>query len=222
MHFEPFPAVEFLPDYFAVHVTLYSMMKKNLVIQLLLIASLLTSQFALADEKRVSLFNGKNLEGWTVLKCEAEVVDGNLFIRSGNGLVQSVKKYQNFVLEYEWKALAEDKWDSGIYFRYTSVPAKSPWPRRYQANLLKGKEGNVGGIKGATSTGLLKDREWNKFKLTVDGAKISLMINGKEAWNCKGLEDLEAGFIAVQAEVPGGGQHLFRNIFITELEASKK
>ena len=75
----------------------------------------------------------------------------------------------------------------------------------------------MGGIKGASSKGLLKDREWNKFKLTVNGAKISLMINDKEAWKGEGLENLGAGFIAVQAEVPGGGQHLFRNIFITEL-----
>ncbi len=192
-------------------------MKKNIFVPLLLLVSLLTSGAASADNKRVSLFNGKNLDGWSVLKCEAEVKDGNLFIKSGNGLVQSEKKYQNFVLEYEWKALGKDNWDSGIYFRYTEVPAKRPWPKRYQANLLKGKEGNVGGIEGATSTGLLKDREWNKFKLTVNGSKISLMINGKEAWKGEGLEDLEAGFIAVQAEVPGGGQHLFRNIFITKL-----
>ena len=192
-------------------------MKKNIFVPLLLLVSLLTSGAASADNKRVSLFNGKNLNGWSVLKCEAEVKDGNLFIKSGNGLVQSEKKYQNFVLEYEWKALGKDNWDSGIYFRYTEVPAKRPWPKRYQANLLKGKEGNVGGIEGATSTGLLKDREWNKFKLTVNGSKISLMINGKEAWKGEGLEDLEAGFIAVQAEVPGGGQHLFRNIFITKL-----
>ena len=48
------------------------------------------------------------------------------------------------------------------------------------------------------------------------------MINETEAWRGEGLEDLEAGFIAVQAEVPGGGQHLFRNIFITELKASKQ
>ncbi|MEN8775127.1 MAG: DUF1080 domain-containing protein [Akkermansiaceae bacterium] len=196
------------------------MMKKDFLIRLLLV-SLSTFGIAIADDKRVSLFNGKNLDGWTVLKCEAEVKDGNLFVKSGNGLVQSAKKYQNFVLEYEWKALGKDKWDSGIYFRYTSVPKGRPWPKRYQANLLKGKEGDVGGIKGATSTGLLKDREWNKFKLTVNGAKISLMINGKEAWKGDGLEDLEAGFIAVQAEVPGGGQHLFRNIFITNLGASQ-
>ena len=73
------------------------------------------------------------------------------------------------------------------------------------------------GSKEPASKGLIKDREWNKFKLTVKGSKISLMINGKEAWSGDGLEDLEAGFIAVQAEVPGGGQHYFRNIFITEL-----
>jgi hypothetical protein len=196
------------------------MITKDFIIRLLLSFTLLTS--CSAQGKRVPLFNGKNLDGWTVLKCEAEVKDGNMFIKSGNGLVQSEKKYQNFVLEYEWKALGEDKWDSGVYFRYNEVPKGRPWPKRYQANLLKGKEGDVGGIKGASSKGLLKDREWNKFKLTVRGSKISLMINEKEAWKGEGLEDLEAGFIAVQAEVPGGGQHLFRNIFITELEASKK
>jgi hypothetical protein len=193
------------------------MMKKAFAFPLVLAASLLTSGFSSAEEKRVSLFNGKDLKGWSILKCEAEVKDGNMFIKSGNGLVQTAKKYQNFVLEYEWKALGEDKWDSGVYFRYTSVPKGRPWPKRYQANLLKGKEGDVGGIEGASSKGLLKDREWNKFKLTVNGSKISLQINGKDAWKGDGLEDLEAGFIAVQAEVPGGGQHYFRNIFITEL-----
>jgi hypothetical protein len=196
------------------------MITKDFIIRLLLSFTLLTS--CSAQGKRVSLFNGKNLDGWTVLKCEAEVKDGNMFIKSGNGLVQSEKKYKNFVLEYEWKALGEDKWDSGVYFRYNEVPKGRPWPKRYQANLLKGKEGDVGGIKGASSKGLLRDREWNKFKLIVKGTKISLTINEKEAWKGEGLEDLEAGFIAVQAEVPGGGQHLFRNIFITELEASKK
>ena len=196
------------------------MITKDFIIRLLLSFTLLTS--CSAQGKRVPLFNGKNLDGWTVLKCEAEVKDGNMFIKSGNGLVQSEKKYKNFVLEYEWKALGEDKWDSGVYFRYNEVPKGRPWPKRYQANLLKGKEGDVGGIKGASSKGLLKDREWNKFKLIVKGTKISLTINEKEAWKGEGLEDLEAGFIAVQAEVPGGGQHLFRNIFITDLEASKK
>ena len=199
-----------------------TMMTNSFASNFLVLVSLFSFGTLVADEKRVSLFNGKNLDGWTLLKCEAEVVDGNLFIKSGNGLVQTEKKYRDFVLEYEWKALGKDNWDSGIYFRYTSVPAKRPWPKRYQANLLKGQEGNVGGIKGATSKGMIKEGEWNTFKLNVKGAKISLMINGKEAWKGDGLEDLDAGYIAVQAEVPGGGQHLFRNIYLTELQPAKK
>ncbi|MFT6178976.1 MAG: hypothetical protein ACJA1W_001319 [Akkermansiaceae bacterium] len=205
------------------HVFTGAMINKDfLLFRLLLLVSLMTSGYASAQNKRVSLFNGKDLTGWSVLKCEAEVKESNLFIKSGNGLVQTDKKYRDFVLEYEWKALGENNWDSGVYFRYTSVPKNSPWPKRYQANLLKGKEGNVGGIEGGTSKGLIKEREWNTFKLTVQGSQISLLINGKEAWKADGLADLEAGFIAVQAEVPGGGQHLFRNIFITELESTKE
>ncbi|MDB4480661.1 DUF1080 domain-containing protein, partial [Akkermansiaceae bacterium] len=68
------------------------MINKDFIIRFLLSVILLTS--CSAQGKRVSLFNGKNLDGWTVLKCEAEVKDGNMFIKSGNGLVQSEKKYQ--------------------------------------------------------------------------------------------------------------------------------
>ena len=166
---------------------------------------------------RVSMFNRKNLDGWTILKCEAEVSDGCMLIKEGNGLVQSKKKYRNFVLEFDWKGLADDKWDSGVYFRYLSVPEGRPWPKRYQANLRKGMEGNVGGINGAKSEGLIKAHEWNTFRLTVKGSALELQINGKDAWKADGLEDLDAGYIAFQAEVSHGGRHLFRNIYITEL-----
>jgi hypothetical protein len=171
--------------------------------------------------ERVSLFNGKNLDGWTVLKCEAKADNGDILVQAGNGLVQTEKKYGDFVLEYEWKALAEDNWDSGIYFRYDSVPPKDAWPKKYQANLRKGMEGNVQDLDGATSTGLIKPREWNTFKLTVKGDKAELEINGSPAWKAAGLVGPKSGYIAIQAEVPNGGQHRFRNIYITELKAAE-
>lgn len=193
-------------------------MKRTLqhLLAVAVIAPLLVAA-AWAAGQRVSLFNGKNLDGWTVLKCEAKVDGGDILIQAGNGLVQSEKKYGDFVLEWDWKMLAADKWDSGIYFRYTEVPAKKAWPARYQANLRKGQEGNVDGLKGATSTGLIKPGEWNKFKLTVKGNQAELEINGKQAWKAAGLEGPQSGYIALQAEVPNGGQHRFRNIYITEL-----
>ncbi|MCF7973999.1 MAG: DUF1080 domain-containing protein [Phycisphaerae bacterium] len=168
--------------------------------------------------KRVALFDGQTLNGWTVLKCEATVDGGDILIQSGNGLIQTEQQYGNFVLEFEWKALRDNKWDSGVYFRYDSVPENRPWPARYQANLLQGQEGNVASLKEARSTGLIKAGQWNQFKLTVSGTKASLILNGQKAWEADGLEGPETGFIALQAEVPGGGQHRFRNIYLTRLD----
>lgn len=196
---------------------------KQMYVSLFLMGVILSvfSVAARAEDERVSLFNGKDMEGWTILKCKAAVDNGEILIQDGNGLIQSEKKYTDFILEFEWKALAEDNWDSGVYFRYTDVPKGKPWPPRYQVNLRKGMEGNVEGVEGASSEGLIKAGEWNTFKLTVKGDALDLQINGKQAWTAKGLEELGSGFIALQAEVPNGGQHRFRNIYITELKAAE-
>ncbi len=171
-----------------------------------------------AAGKRVSLFDGKTLDGWKLVTCEAVVQDGQIVLQAGNGLVQTERKYGDFVFEFEWKPLKAEQWDSGIYFRYDSMPAgKRPWPLRYQVNLRQGEEGDVPGLKGAKSKGLFRAREWNKVKLTVQGARATLEVNGQPAWTAEGLEGPREGFIGLQAEVPGGGQHLFRNIYITEL-----
>ena len=86
-----------------------------------------------AAEERTSLFDGKTLKGWAVLKCEAEVDNGEILIKADNGLIQSEQKYGDFVLELEWKNLKQDKYDSGIYFRYdeTMMKGNAPWPPRY-------------------------------------------------------------------------------------------
>lgn len=164
----------------------------------------------------VSLFDGRSLKGWKVTGCEAVVQDGAILLKAGNGLVRSERTYRDFVLDVEWKALRPDRWDSGIFFRAGDPPAGSPWPKTYQANLLKGKEGNVNELKTAHSEGLAKPGQWNRFKLTVVGTKAELEINGKPAWKADGVKT-PAGYIALQAEIPGGGQFLFRNIRIREL-----
>lgn len=167
--------------------------------------------------ERLSLFDGNSLDGWTVT-CDAVVDHGEIFVRDGNGLVQTARKYADFVLELEWRALKPAKWDSGIYFRFDSVPDGKPWPLRYQVNLRQGDEGNVGGLPGAKSSGLTLPAEWNKLKLTVRGTQAELELNGKPAWKADGLAGPAEGFIALQAEVPGGGQYRFRNIYVTELK----
>ncbi len=172
-----------------------------------------------AEEKGgpwISLFDGKTLSGWQVTDCEAVVQDGAILLKSGNGLVRTNGTYQDFVLEIDWKALKADKWDSGIFFRCGVPPAGNPWPKTYQANLRKGLEGNVNELKAAHSEGLTKPGEWNHFKLTVRGTTAALEINGQPAWQADGISR-PTGYIALQAEIPGGGQFLFRNIRVRKL-----
>lgn len=168
----------------------------------------------------VSLFDGRSLAGWQVTGCEAVVEDGAILLKSGNGLVRSDRIYRDFILEIDWKALKDDKWDSGVFFRCGDPPPGKPWPKTYQANLRKGMEGNVGGLAGAESEGLTKPGQWNRFKLTVAGTTAAMEINGQPAWRAEGLETPE-GYIALQAEIPGGGQFLFRNIRIQELARAR-
>ena len=185
------------------------------------VAALVLAGFAgaipAAAGEPVVLFDGKTLDNWDVITCEAVIQDDALLLKEGNGLVQTKKRYTDFVLEYEWKALRTDRWDSGVYFRYNEVPQGRPWPNRYQVNLLKGREGNLDGFnaEGVNSVAT-KPGEWNRFELTVKGTTAALKVNGEQAWQVDGIEQ-PSGFIAVQAEVPGGGQFLFRNIRITEL-----
>ena len=164
----------------------------------------------------VVLFDGKTLDGWDVITCEVVVEDGAILLKSGNGLVQTKKRYDDYVFEYEWKALKPDGWDSGVYFRYDDVPEGRPWPNRYQVNLRKGMEGDLGGFRDGKSTVPTKEGDWNCFALTVQGTSASLKVNGKPAWQVDGIEK-PSGYIAIQSEVPGGGQFLFRNIRITEI-----
>lgn len=171
---------------------------------------------SISANEPVVLFDGRSLENWTVVTCEAVVEDGAILLKTGNGLVQTKKQYADYVFEFEWKALKPDNWDSGIYFRYDTIPQGRPWPKQYQVNLRKGMEGDLGGFREAKNSVSVKPHEWNRFELTVKGSTAALRVNGQSAWQVDGLKK-PSGYIALQSEVPGGGQFLFRKIRITEL-----
>jgi hypothetical protein len=166
---------------------------------------------------RSLLFNGHDLDGWQVTGCEAVVEGGLLVLKSGDGFVRTNERHADFVLELDWRARRPSNYDSGIYIRADLPAAGKPWPNRYQVNLKEGGEGNLLGVKGATSTGLAKSGAWNHFKLTVIGDTAELEINGQKAWKATGLENMD-GYIGLQSEVDGGGQFEFRNLELTDLD----
>ncbi len=163
-----------------------------------------------------SLFDGQSLQGWNIENgCEADVVDGQLRLKAGNGWLRSDHQYSDFKLHVEWKALQAAKYDAGIFIRTANGGA--PFPKQsYQINLLQGKAGNIGNLPGASSTGLVKEDDWNSFDITVVGETVALEINGKPAYKTGGLK-VRVGYVGFQIEVPLGGQYLIRNIQLTEL-----
>lgn len=170
-----------------------------------------------ATTYHATAFNGRDLDGWQVTGCDAGVENGLLVLRGGDGFVRSNERHGDFVLELDWRARRPSNYDSGIYIR-ADLPAQGkPWPARYQVNLKQGAEGNIAGLAGATSKGLIKEGDWNHFKITVKGDAAELEINGKPAWKASGLENAD-GYIGLQSEVDGGGQFEFRNIEITDLD----
>lgn len=165
---------------------------------------------------RVPLFDGTDLDHFTVRGSEVEIEEGTLKLVSGDGFIHTNAQYDDFVLELEWKALKEEAYDSGIYFRAALPEGERPWPRSFQINLKQNDECNLIGNKDARSTGLIRIGDWNRIKLTVFGQSATMEINGKEAWHVENVED-RIGFIGIQSEVPLGGQFQFRNIFVTEI-----
>jgi len=185
-----------------------------------LLAFAATVPFALAEQPQgytLPLFNGKNLHGWHVVgDCKAGVEQGSLVLLEGDGFLRTDHQYRDFILELEWKPRETESWDSGIYFRAALPPQDAKWPRKYQLNLRAGQEGNLIGVEGARSEGLVKAGDWNHFRLTVVGKRAELKINGKQAWSAGGIEE-PAGYVGLQLEVPQGGQFEFRDITLTEL-----
>lgn len=187
------------------------------VLLVALMAMLPCDAASAAGGYKSSLFNGRDLDGWQVTGCDAGVEGGMLVLQGGDGLVRTNERHGDFILELDWRAKRKENYDSGIYIR-ADLPAEGkPWPARYQVNLKQGGEGNLLGLKGATSSGLVKPGEWNHFKLTVVGDTAALEINGKPAWKASGLEN-PTGYIGLQSEVDGGGQFEFRNFELTDLD----
>jgi hypothetical protein len=177
------------------------------------------ASFAAAEDSgyRASLFNGRDLDGWQVTSCQAGVEDGVLVLRAGDGFVRTNERHGDFILDLDWKARRDSNYDSGIYIR-ADLPAEGkPWPAKYQVNLKQGREGNIAGLSGTESSGLVKPHDWNHFKLTVVGDTAELEINGKKAWKTSGLTNVD-GYIGFQSEVDGGGQFEFRNIELVDLD----
>ena len=188
----------------------------------------LLSLVALSLSAQTALFNGENLEGWTINGTEKWYVeDGLLVCESGPdkayGYLSTNAYYDNFVLELEF--LQEADGNSGVFFRSTvDGTVVSGW----QVEVAP-PDHDTGGIYESYGRGwlikpdkakdaYLKMGEWNKMKIICNGDTVTTYLNGHEIVK---LTDEKIGIgkggIALQIHDGGGIKVKWRNIYLTEL-----
>ena len=175
-----------------------------------------------------SLFNGKNLDGWTLHGTELWYVeDGLLICESGPekayGYLSTNKYYDDFELTLEFKQEANG--NSGVFIRSTVEGTKvSGW------KVEVAPPGNdTGGVYESYGRGWLirpskeKDKalkmgEWNTMRIRVKGDRIKSWLNGTSMISLKDKKIGQGkGGIALQIHDGGGIKVRWRNLVVTPL-----
>jgi hypothetical protein len=141
-------------------------------------------------QKAVLIFNGKDLDNWTVNGTEKWFVqNGQIVCESGPdkqyGYLSTKKSYKNFVLTLEFKQDANG--NSGVFFRSSIEGVKiSGWqcevapPGKFTGGIYE-SYGRGWLIKPKPEDEQwLKMGEWNTMKLSVIGDEVRTWLNGHE------------------------------------------
>jgi hypothetical protein len=219
-----FPGINKNELYLAGKLKLRLNMNKNILLSIVLLAGFQ----ALILAQTESLFNGKDLSGWTIYGTELWYVeDGLLVCESGPdkeyGYLGTQKEYKDFELRLEFRQGADG--NSGVFFRSSIEGTRiTGW----QAEVAPPGH-STGGIYESYGRGWiikpdpeldkhLKFGEWNKMKIRVVGGKVETWLNGQKMIT---LEDDKigqaTGSIALQIHDGGGIKVQWRNLYITEL-----
>jgi len=192
------------------------------------------------------LFNGENLEGWTIVNGDTTtwVVRDTMIVTTGkpSGVIRTNKMYENFVLELDWRHMVENG-NAGLFVWSDPIPAKGvPFTRSIEIQIMDGKEldwytthGDIFSIWGSKMTPddphpkgdhiercLPSERrskpapQWNHYIVTCIDGQINLSVNGAFVSGATNVTPRK-GYICLEAE---GTEAHFKNIRIMELPPS--
>lgn len=181
------------------------------------------------EEKWVSLFDGKTLDGWEKIgndKSTWEVKDGALAGSGGASmLVNTTGPYKNF--RYHAEVMINDKGNSGLYFRTTRKPG---FTDGYEAQIDSTHTDPIrtGSLYGMCHVyqQLVKPDTWFTYDLEVRDdiwrgravTRIKITVDGNELYEYLDFEQtFKEGHFAFQQHDPGS--HVFiRKVEVMELK----
>ena len=189
----------------------------------------------------VALFNGKDLAGWKGLVADPpkraamtpeqlakaqekadeqmrahwQAIDGALVFDGKGQSLCTAKDYADFEMFVDWKI--EPKGDSGIYLR--GSPQVQIWDNPLGSGGLYNNQKNP---SNPTKKADRPIREWNSFRITMIGDKVSVWLNGELVVDKVTMENYwersKPIYPCGQIELQNHGNTLyFKNIYVREL-----
>ncbi len=195
---------------------------------LLVLTILFTSCATIKNKNTVSLFNGKDLTGWTIHGTEKWYVEnGELICESGPdkeyGYLSTNEQYKNFDFSVQFKQEANG--NSGVFFRSSIEGVKiSGWQVEVAPLNL-----HTGGIYESYGRGWLikpkaedekhlKPGDWNTLRIRVLNDEVTTWLNGHQMVYFKDEKIGNAnGFIALQIHDGGGIKVRWKDFKLTRL-----
>lgn len=196
---------------------------------LLLLISFFLISFTADSPEFKSLFNGKDLTGWTIHGTEKWYVEnGELICESGPdkqyGYLSTNEPYKNFDLRLKFKLEANG--NSGVFIRSGIDGTKiSGWqvevaPLGHSTGGIYESYGREWLIKPSPENEKqLKPDSWNVMRILAKNDKVTTWLNGKKMVHLKDEKIGQGrGFIALQIHDGGGIKVRWKDIQIKVLK----
>jgi hypothetical protein len=184
----------------------------------------------LPGEDWLTLFNGKNLNGWVNIGQEKWTVeDGTLHgvaVTKDYGYLQTERSYKDFQLAVKFKC--EGDGNSGVFFHTAFKPGTADVTQGLQfeidCTLMLHTAGIYGDGRGwvvwpAPENEIVVRRgEWNEYLLKVEGNRYIARLNGVPMIDFTDPTPKSFdGPIALQLHSGGKGDMRFKDIYIRDL-----
>ncbi len=200
---------------------------------------LFVCRFAAAEDGFVSLFNGKDLTGWSVKGGDAKYhVDDGCIVgvvndEKRNTFLCSEKEFENFIFKVEFKF--DQKFNSGVQFRSKARPdGERERVYGYQCEMESG--GMTAAVYDEARRGRwlnvvtdefkektkapFKQDQWNELEIQCVGPSLRTWLNGQPVTDIFDTMT-DRGFFGLQVHAAKNpGQVRWRNVRVKELPAT--
>jgi hypothetical protein len=197
---------------------------KKMIPAFLLMFFCLSLMFA-QDVKMKSIFNGKNLKGWTVEPAENiwwKVEDGLLSVRNDptktGSTLWTKKKYKDFIVELDF-LMGDGVVDSGVFLRSEKDQIQIGISGSLKRDMTASPyiPGKAYPVEAEGVPALLKNDDWNNMRIKLVDETYTVWLNGKEVMTYTSENMPEKGPVGLQLHPNNEMSIQFKNIKIGNL-----